>query len=675
MAKFDTFEYNGTERTVAAWRFAREGSTSTFWNQRVDVLRMVHPGGSPADAEIFPFEAAIIFRTQRDSADGSDNSFSGGAVEFSGKRVGEVVDLRPNYAGVRYEFQGPWYDLEHTVYQQPFGSWQSGSLTFPFQSELMLYTRLNTTTGVLSFITNGAQVQDILQFLLDQNTAQGLPLPYQIGTIDAALNLLPLPCRPMPCSDAILKCLELSSDCVVSFDYTFLPPKLNVRSIYNATPLTLPIADGVSHKSLRIVARPDLRPRAVIVVFKTTTSIDGTNFISILPQKYGPHGAGNAADPDSGLRVIVDWIDVLGPQTTTVSQSIQTAPVNCNGGTQAAKRAWWALHDKQFADLRLRLQKSDGTATTIGDATVTEADTGAAVSLVDYPNELVDGTIHPWMAFNVKRVRISVQMTYAVYSAVGASETDTAGGPALHRYTQKEHHIEITVTNGTTGTYGAVASVTTGEDIPADLALGIWTALNRLQYEGDYLKVQAAINGGVSLANCLNLSGGRAEWATMNAQIQSIQKDYGTGQTQVTIGPAKHLNAAQLMDIFRAWRFRLLTYNPAVRASGNPGTSSGGTEISKNAPKKNTMEGLEDPSSQTITYRDSDSPAGDLKGQHKLDAKIIADVLGGVSSPTPAGTFSTGDLKVMQPRLCAFCDETGAIVQAIIHATGFFTTL
>jgi hypothetical protein len=669
--KFNTLEYNGTERTLLAWGIALNGLVGSFVNQRADTLRITIPGGNIADAEIFPFEAAIIFRTQRDSASGDDNSFSNGTVEFSGKRVGEVKDLRPAAQGVAYEFQGPWYDLEHTVYQQPFGSWQTGSLTYPFQSELLLFTRLNTTTGVLSFITNGAQMQDVLQFLLDQYSAQSMAEPFQIGTIDPALNLAPLPCKPMMCADTLLKCLELSPDCTVSFDYTYLPPKINVKSVYNLTPLTLPIADGVSHKSLRIVPRPDLRPRAVIVNFKITSAIDGVNFIAYAQEKYGPHGANNVADPDAGLRVIVDWIDLLGPASTSVSQTIKTAPLVATS-SQTDLRDWWKDHDKQFADLRLRMQDAAGTATNFPDLTMTDAETGDPVSIVDYPRELVDGTVAPWMGFNVKRVKVSTVLTYVVYDKVGTSETDAdpARGTLVKRFTEKEHHVEITVTNGSTGTYATTASTTTGEDIPADLAQGIWTALDRLQYEGDYVKVQAAINGGVSMLNTLNLSSGREEWATMNAQIQGIQKDYGYGETAVTIGPAKHLNVTQMMDIFRAWRFRLVTYNSAVRSTGNPGSSSSGTEIAKNTPKKNTMEGLENPSAQSVTYHDGDDPDGDLLGKLLLDPKIVSDNLDAVPSATPVSGFTDEEMRTLKPVELAICTPDGglAFIQVLAGA-------
>jgi hypothetical protein len=668
MAKFDTFECAGAEKSLAAWGFALDGSTSEFKNQSVDVLRLVIPGADIEDAEIFPFEAKVIFRTQRDSADGSANSFSGGTVEFSGKRIGEAIQITGKNGGVAYEFHGPWYDLEHTTYQQPIGSWQTGALTFPYQSELLLFSRIDPVTGEQTFISNGDQIRDVLQFVLDEFDDEE-DMPFQIGDIDPDQIMPPLPCKPMNCSDVIIKCLEQAPDCIVAFDYTFTPPKCHVKSIYNLTPRTQAIANGIDHKSLHIVPRPDLRPRAVIVIFKIRRTIDGVNYISQAKQKQGPNGNNSDDDPDRGLRVIVDWIDMQGPITTTVAQSIVCTAVDANAGTQAARRAWWALHDKQFADLRLRMQDSAFAATTFPAPAVVDAETGATVSLTDYPRELVDGSIQPSMGFNVKRVKISVLLTYAVYKNVGASETDHSDTPPIHRYTKKEHHIEITVTNGTTGTYGST-STTPGEDIPVGIAQSVWTSLNRLQYEGEDVRVQAAIDGGVSMLNTLNLSGGRAEWAAMNAQIQSIRKHYGSGETEVSIGPARHLNANQLMDIFRAWRARLITSGFSLRQSGNIGSGGSSTEIGKNAPKKNTMEGLENPSSQVVTYHAGDDPDAAIKGQSILDPKLISDILG-ATTPSAGTGFTLEDLKKMQPREVLICSDPPQYI--IIHSTPPYT--
>jgi hypothetical protein len=673
MPKFDTLSAGGQEKKLADWPVALEGSSADFMNLRADVLRLLFPGGAISDPELFAFESQIIFRTQRDSTTGNPNSFSGGTVEFQGKRVGEVKEIRGDYNGVQYEFHGPWYDLENTVYQQPIGSWQTGDLTFPFQSELLLFSRLNTTTGVLSRITNGDQIRDVLQFIID-GYSDPANAPFQIGIIDPALNLPYLPCKPMRCSDATEKCLELSPDCVVAFDYTFTPPKVHVRSIANLVAMTLAIANGIDHTQLRIVPRPDLKPNAMIVIFRITTTIDGNNYISQVIDKYGPHGANSLLDPDRGLRVVVDWIDLLGVSRSDVEQSIVTTPVPATT-SDSDLRDFWSKHDKQFEDLRVRMQDSLGSATHFPALTVTDADTGDPVSLVDYPMELVDGNIAPWMGFNVKRVKVSSVLTYAVYDGVGSSETDTnpARGKLIRRFSKKEHHVEITVTNGTTGTYDTTGSVTTAETVPTGMAQGIWNSLNRLQHEGECLKVQAAINGGISMLNTLNLSGGRAEWLTMAAQIQGIHKDYGSGETSITIGPAKHLNADQLMSIFRAFRYRLVFTNPNLRATGNSGSGgSGGTEIAKNAPKKNTMEGLENPSAQVLAYYNGDDPTSTLKGKTNIDAKDIDSILT-ATTPTPVTPFGSSDIKEVKHREVQCCLADGTSISMIVLSGAPYT--
>ena len=171
----------------------------------------------------------------------------------------------------------------------------------------------------------------------------------------------------------------------------------------------------------------------------------------------------------------------------------------------------------------------------------------------------------------------------------------------------------------------------------------------------------------------LNLTGGRSEWETMDAQIQSIRKDYGRGETTVTIGPAKHLNADQLMAIFRAWRFRLIYQNPAVRASGAPGDTGAGTEISKNTPKKNTMEGLENPSAQVLTYFNGDDPTSTVKGKTNIDAKDIDAIYIGASSPAPATGFVTADIKEVKHRKVKVCLPDGTSASMIVLSGAPFT--
>ena len=104
------------------------------------------------------------------------------------------------------------------------------------------------------------------------------------------------------------------------------------------------------------------------------------------------------------------------------------------------------------------------------------------------------------------------------------------------------------------------------------------------------------------MGNSLNLSGGRAEWATMNAQIQSITKDFGTGRTTVTIGPARFLSAGDLTQLFLVNRMRRVYENPMTRASGMSPASGNTVGLGKNSARENTGTGLNSKAFLRLTY-------------------------------------------------------------------------
>ena len=52
--------------------------------------------------------------------------------------------------------------------------------------------------------------------------------------------------------------------------------------------------------------------------------------------------------------------------------------------------------------------------------------------------------------------------------------------------------------------------------------------------------------------------------------------------------------------------------------------------------------------------------------------KKVADILA-ATTPTPTGIFESGDLKVVEPRECQFCNEAGEVVHAILLVSGFYT--
>jgi hypothetical protein len=160
----------------------------------------------------------------------------------------------------------------------------------------------------------------------------------------------------------------------------------------------------------------------------------------------------------------------------------------------------------------------------------------------------------------------------------------------------------------------------------------------------------------------------------MNAQIQSITEDYGTHMTTVQIGPAKILTAGELSGLLNYFRFRRNWYNPALRTDNTAGGNSQ-VDMAKGNPAGNTVSGLKDHGQQVHTdwsTQPNGSNPGVIGGQVNNDPKQVTGILA-ATTPTPVSPFVAGDLKVVQPREVQFCDESGNVVNAIVHMSGLYT--
>jgi|GEM_PF-2149242 len=752
---FETLEYNGTERSFAKWGFALRGTQCLRHNLREDNFRATVAGASVSDDPVFPFEAQVIVRTGRSSATGADNSFTAGVTKFSGKRVGMEAAATGRAQGVRYEFHGPWYDLANTHYLQTF----QGVAVLPYApGEIVLNTSTANNSHSLSFISIGDQLQDILQWLLDQYATQSMAAPFQyIGrdlnsgaidlsvtgtttvgvntdkagnaydfhlnastTIDSALFAQFLPsyiAKPMMCSQALQKMLELSPRTNICFDYSTSPPTVFIRSVDNFPPVSLSLFNGIDHKSLNIKRRDDLVARAVVITYRITNTVNGKQVLDYAIDKWGTHGAKSASDPDAGLRVLSETIDLQGYNVTTTTAQMDCEPLGCRGGTNATKRAWWSSRRggeaAKFGDSRVRFQDNAFAETTIPDATITYAtsagaDTdgnqrvaGAALSSADlalFTNRLVRGTHHSWMTTGGNpvrslKVRVSVKTEHAVYDVVATGDTlgqlpanesssNTAtNGQRHNKVNTEETHCENELTNASNALDGSpftattVASTTPGELYilgEGGIAQYLFNALQALQYDGEYAKVETEFANNVGLMNAVNFTGGRDEWTAMNAQPQSVTEDFGTRETFVRIGVSNHLTAGQLSSLLNMWAFRRPWYNPAVRAD-NSVSNGGEVAMPQTAGGANATGGLANHNELVTTdYATPGDPTSSVNAQIKATAKKLADLLA-ATTPTPSGSFTTTDLKVIEPRECQFCDETGEVVNAILLVTGFYT--
>ena len=676
---YDTLTYSGNEKSFAAWGFAFD-VTDELFNQKEDVFTATLLGKNLAtetNSPTFPFEAAIIVRTNRTSSTGATNSFSGGSMTFSGKRVENPTRATGAYQGVTYKFKGPWYDLANTDFQQPFIGVSGVSYLLP---ELVMNTSTAVSSGQI-MISVGDQIQAILQWLLDQYSAQSMSAPFQyVGrtlhsgaidlnstggvynysvsgstTIDASLFSLFLPsyiAKPMKCADAIQHCLKLSPRVSCSFDYSTSPPTFYATLVDNMTPATLALFDGTNHKSLDIVERKDLVVRAINLIYRINNKVSGQTVVDYAQDKYGPNGSNSSSDPSTGLRVVNELIDITGITANYTTAHLDVEPVLANltsgSGNQASMRTWWGEARgggvSRLTDSRVRFQGVNGSQTYIPTATITDAATGAVLNtaaLIAYGlcdisgnlvlNRIVRGSAHSWMVRSdgqpvvSKKVHITASMVYAEYDATstaGTPDTDTTGNILL-RPNVRQHHVDCEVTNGTTQSYVTIASATPGEAYiigSGGIAQYLYNHMKILQYEGSHVKVEVAFGTGVNLRNSINFSGGASAWTAMNAQPQNIRRHYGRKTTEVQIGVAKHLNAGQLSSLLNMWRYRRTWFNPVLRTQNT--VQTGNVDQAVTTANANTPDGLTNILSQSI-FAYSSQPSGSTPGV--ISAGIITD--------------------------------------------------
>jgi hypothetical protein len=101
-----------------------------------------------------------------------------------------------------------------------------------------------------------------------------------------------------------------------------------------------------------------------------------------------------------------------------------------------------------------------------------------------------------------------------------------------------------------------VGSETPAEPTPTGLAAAILSSLVNLQYQGAVTLTESEAGGVSHINKKLNILGGRTEWASMAAQIYSATYSLDSGITQINFGPAKHLGATDLFQLFRNVRNR-----------------------------------------------------------------------------------------------------------------------
>ena len=533
---------NGVEKTMADWGL--RDLTRELINQASDVATFRADGtASDADPIFAHGSTVLLFRN-------GTPWFYGRVVEVPGRASAKAEDQF-------YRVAGPWWYLENLVFQQIWQTTNGVDVTLvpTNKSRLILGQKSDGTK-----LATGAAILEVLNYAIARGApiALGAITPNAIAPYGETVD--------HSCAEVIRHFLRWTPDAMAAFDYTTSPyPTLSIRRRADASTVTLP-AYGAPVSGLDLTPRHDLQVRAVVLKFDQTNDVNGDTFTSLIVQSAPVTATGDE------LGALVMTFDLAGARATYQKQKVRTDPIP-QSDTSAGVIDWWKGKFPWLSDF------ADGDLAVVpGSHTLAIENPGnyPGITLSNLPNELLEGSVASWMNLYSAPLRVQATLQYT-----GADTDESAEVWGAKK--QRNLYTRIIGTNAQTQVYNRLTSETEAEPVPTGLAQALYDATGILQYDG-VLELTEEECSGVAVPGCLlNLTGGRAEWATMSAQIQRIEEQIDLGQTRVTVGPAKHLGHADLVELLRVNRNRRISYRLSERTtgsgSGNAAKVQGGEQL------------------------------------------------------------------------------------------------
>lgn len=184
----------------------------------------------------------------------------------------------------------------------------------------------------------------------------------------------------------------------------------------------------------------------------------------------------------------------------------------------------------------------------------------------DFKYDLLDGGLDEWMGVGAKELIITARVYFMEVNKTWDELDDEQKAVFDHEEGEKTvidkdgNTVDLTgkkyalkwvktvATNARSKNYNRTTSGAQIEDIPIGLAAYYYNSLQTLQWEGSILQVSQEIENDNPIGKLLNLTQGRTEWQTMDAQIQQVQFDIANGSKTLVFGPAQHLSLQDLIQ-------------------------------------------------------------------------------------------------------------------------------
>lgn len=506
---------------------------------------------------------------------------------------------------VAYELVGPWWYLEQAVFQQQWMTYQpdlfligppEGFLGRRYKSRVVL---CQDDDG--DKITSGEQITAAVAYARDV-----LDAPVEIGTVDPALDLPYDEATDISCAEVIRRMLRWSPDCVAYWDYTQPVPVLHVRRVSNLLAVSRAIT---SVSALTVTPRYDMQIPGVVLRYEKlyTSTEDGFEY-----ESFALDEAGTTDD----VRTFFSTIELAGANLSRLNQAVVVEELPAalfEGGDEDDRKTWWRQKLEWLADAAVDIES-------ISVADLAAADGATLVD--DLGNILVEGQVQDWMTgIHAQEQVLTATVKYAV----------SDGAENVHEEQEKVVTFRFVATDATTRTYSRVADSDSGEPVPVGLAAAIYAAWGRLQYDGNLTIVEEDCTTPLRPGHRLNLAGGLAGWAAMDAVVVQVDESLDDGTTQVSFGPARHLSPGDIIALFRSTRSRRVSTGWGKRASGLPQDDANAATTGGLAPVQKATSGAGE--CRLLVVKDGDG------NSIRID---LADVAGG---------------RTIKPRVIQVCED------------------
>ena len=362
--------------------------------------------------------------------------------------------------------------------------------------------------------------------------------------------------------------MDASMDSVAWIDDSTTPSTWRAGRWAALPSVTIPLSALGNAEAIEIEPLTDLVADGVLFQFRRTDEMDGVSAQVLTFQSSSAAGTFSWR----GARIVVLRSDIEVEALRFFSAD------------------WWAENNSPLGSEMI----SDLTIANVSawiDGVKMTASAQAAL-FADLPNELLDGVIEDWMLSSTRHPsgvsyqRIELRCEAKFKRWKDAAHTLPASG---EDYTTRdvgiEFHVDgIIVTDATSGVYRDNVVAAYADDEPPGLARWFYEGASVLHYGGSIEIVDAEIADSMNPGQRVNLSGGRAEWLTMNALVSRVVDGPGAGRTTVTFGPPKSRNARDRIDALKMNRVqgRRTTNAGTVQTGvGAPGQTVSQSTISK----------------------------------------------------------------------------------------------